>query len=86
MNLLKNIFISHNIKNVTIVPEYENMYTENDWDITVLDDDGYDLFCSEQFLFDDSHTWLIYTSHEFTITFAGEWLVHEIKNVFDEKK
>ena len=85
MNLLKNIFISHKIKKVTIVPEFENMYTENDWDIAASDDEGYDLFCSEQFLFDDSHTWLIYTSHEFTITFAGEWLANEIKNVFDER-
>lgn len=39
-------------------------------------------YYSEQYTCDGSHDWLIYTSHEATVTFAGEWLVKAIKNEF----
>lgn len=44
------------------------------------DEDSYDLLLmSECFWFDVSHLWLIYVSHEATITFAGYHLVSYIK-------
>ena len=83
LETLKGIFDAHNIISVTVVPESNAMYKE-DWQI----DNAYDiwdyLFRSEQFVYDDSHTWLIYSSHEATITFAGEWLVKEIIDCFGE--
>ena len=39
-------------------------------------------YYSEQYTWDGSHDWLIYTSHEATVTFAGEWLVKAIKDEF----
>ena len=73
--ILKNIFCSHEIKNITVVPEFNKMYKEDDWIINSPEELLDDLFCSEQFVYDDSHTWLEYSSHEATITFAGEWIV-----------
>ena len=44
------------------------------------DDDGIIFpYMSECYWFDFSKEWMIYSSHEATIAFAGEWLVREIK-------
>lgn len=39
----------------------------------------------ETFYYDDSHTWMIYVSHEDTITFTGEKLVDTAKRHIPEK-
>ena len=39
-------------------------------------------YYSEQYTWNGSHDWLIYTSHEATVTFAGEWFVKAIKDEF----
>lgn len=83
LSILKNIFKDRGIKRVRVIPESEKAYIINDFAEVILDkdsDDSYDLpYFSEQFIYDDSKSWLLYTSHEATITFAGEWLVSEIK-------
>ena len=83
LNTLKDIFYAHNIKSVIVVPELNAMYKE-DWQKDESDNIFDFLFRSEQFVYDDSHTWLVYSSHEATITFAGEWLVKEIIDNFGE--
>lgn len=43
------------------------------------DEDGYDmLYMSECYWFDENHNYLIYTSHEHTISFTGNDLVQKI--------
>lgn len=83
LNLLRDILISHGVSRVTVVPELDHVYVIENFKETILDideDGAYDLpHHSEQFIFDKSKDWMIYTSHEATITFAGEWLVSEIK-------
>lgn len=39
----------------------------------------------ESYYYDNSKQWMIYTSHEFTITFAGEEIVRLAKDVIDTK-
>ena len=54
-------------------------------DIVATDEDGYEFpYFSEQYTFDDTREWLIYKSHEFTVTFAGKWLVRELKMSIDD--
>lgn len=84
-NKLLNILNSYKINNVIVVPEFDKMFREDEWNIDSAGELMEELLCSEQFIFDDSKSWLIYSSHEFTITFAGEWLVKELKANFDEK-
>ena len=84
IDILKNIFNSHGIKNITVVPEFNKMYNEDDWITNSPEELLDDLFCSEQFVYDASHTWLVYSSHEATISFAGEWIVKEIIDQFPE--
>ena len=83
MEALKDIFRIRNIKSVIVVPEQYTMY-KRDWLIDDNDEDIDLLFYSEQYIFNESHDWLVYSSHEATITFAGEWLVKEILNRFGE--
>ena len=37
---------------------------------------------SERFWFERSMRWMIYASHEASITFGGEWLVEEVRQIF----
>lgn len=50
------------------------------------DRDGYNFpWYVESYYYDDSKQWMIYTSHEFTITFAGKALVRTAKEMIDSK-
>ena len=50
------------------------------------DADGYNFpWYVESYYYDGSKQWLIYTSHEFTITFAGEKIVCAAKEIIDHK-
>lgn len=50
------------------------------------DADGYNFpWYVESYYFDDSKQWMIYTSHEFTITFAGEKMVRMANEIIDQK-
>jgi len=50
------------------------------------DDDGYNFpWYVESYYYDDSKQWMIYTSHDFTITFAGEKIIRVANNVIDPK-
>ena len=50
------------------------------------DADGYNFpWYVESYYYDGSKQWMIYTSHEFTITFAGEKLVCAAKEIIDSK-
>lgn len=84
LEILKEIFESHNINRVIIIPELEDDYIEDNFlsSIVEQDEDGYIFpYFSERFIYDNTHDWMIYTSHEFTIAFAGEWLTEEIRNI-----
>lgn len=50
------------------------------------DKDGYNFpWYVESYYFDDSKQWMIYTSHELTITFAGDELARIAKQTIDSK-
>ena len=50
------------------------------------DADGYNFpWYVESYYYDSSKRWMIYTSHDFTITFAGEKLVRTAKEIIDHK-
>ena len=50
------------------------------------DGDGYNFpWYAESYYYDGSKQWMIYTSHEFTITFAGEKIVYAAKEIIDHK-
>ncbi len=85
LETLKKIFINHNINSVTVIPELEDDYIEDDFlsSIVEQDEDGYTFpYFSERFIYDNMKDWMIYTSHEFTIAFAGKWLTEEIRKYF----
>ena len=50
------------------------------------DNDGYNFpWYVESYYYDNSKQWMIYTSHEFTITFAGEEIVRVANDIIDSK-
>ena len=50
------------------------------------DKDGYNFpWYVESYYYDNSKQWMIYTSHEFTITFAGEEIVRVANDIIDPK-
>lgn len=81
--IIKQIFEKHGISTVCVVPELENVYYSDSFldDIIEIDEWGDYTFPygSEEYTFDDTKEWMIYKSHEFTVTFAGKWLVQELK-------
>ncbi|WP_238859589.1 hypothetical protein [Clostridium sp. YIM B02569] len=89
MQSLLNLMKCHNIKKVYTLQENSNVYVYDDYlsEVGLLEQDedmlSYNFpYYSEQYTWDGSHDWLIYTSHEATVTFAGEWLVKAIKDEF----
>lgn len=82
LHSIKNIFARNQICKVCIIPELDNVYYSDTFleDILQQDEDGFVFpYFSERYIFDQSYEWLIYQSHEFTVTFAGKWLVRECK-------
>ena len=64
-----------------MIPELEDDYIEDDFPSRIVeqDEDGYTFpYFSERFIYDNMKDWMIYTSHEFTIAFAGKWLTEEM--------
>ena len=50
------------------------------------DKDGYNFpWYGESYYYDNTKQWMIYTSHEFTITFAGEEIVRVANDIIDPK-
>lgn len=89
MHSLLKLMKSYNIKKVYTLQECSNVYVYDDFlsEVGLLEQDedmlSYNFpYYSEQYTWDDSHNWLIYTSHEGTVTFAGEWIVKTIKDQF----
>lgn len=87
---INNIFADRKIRTVQVIPESESPYEMNDFPQMIMEwDEGDGYYCfaqySERFIYDFSKSWLIYSSHECTITFAGEWLVSAIRQNFEEK-
>lgn len=39
----------------------------------------------DTYWFDDGLEWLVYVSHENTVTFGGEWLLMEVRAIFREQ-
>lgn len=84
LNLLKQILKKRNVYKVCVVHEFELVYWEDSFEDILLeeDEDGFVFpYYAEQYIFDETKSWMIYTSHEFTITFAGKWLVGEIASL-----
>ncbi len=83
MQILSSVFQNYGINEVIRLPEFDNARVISNFiDSYLLKEDeyGFDLpYMSECYLFDKKREWLIYTSHECTITFAGKWLINEIK-------
>jgi hypothetical protein len=89
MKSLLNLMKCHNIKKVYTLQECSNVYVYDDYlsEVGLLEQDedmsSYNFpYYSEQYTWDSNNDWLIYTSHEATVTFAGEWIVKAIKDEF----
>lgn len=57
---LKEIFINHNISCVTVIPELEDDYIEDDFPSRIVeqDEDGYTFpYFSERFIYDNMKDW-----------------------------
>lgn len=81
---IRAIFAHHKVNTVIELPELDNAriiegftdedyFLERDEDVVILP------YMSEFFWFDSKKDWLMYSSHEATIAFEGEWLVDAIK-------
>ncbi|MGM9978227.1 MAG: hypothetical protein ACI33J_05470 [Clostridium sp.] len=86
---LINIFKELCIQDVIVVPELEPVYVTKDICKLIsekdTEDDTYILpYLSECFFFDSTKKWMIYVSHESTITFAGIELLNKLKNVIGD--
>lgn len=80
---LKNAFKELHIQDVIVVPEFEPVYITKDICKFIgkkdTEDDTYIFpYLSECFFFDLTKKWMIYVSHENTITFAGVELLERI--------
>lgn len=89
MEKIRTIFLKHKVNNVIRLPEFgdgesiEGFYTKEYF--LQKDDDTFDIpFVSECFWFDKDFEWIMYTSHEATITFYGQWLVNAIKKELND--
>lgn len=85
MFFIENVVKLCNIKDVSMFQMDCREYFENE-SITQLlyeqDEDGYIFqWYAETFIFDESEEWLIYLSHENTISFTGEKIVVAAKKI-----
>ena len=83
--LLENIVKACNIVYVSMFQMDHREYFENESIVRLLyerDEDGYVFqWYAETFIFDRFEEWLIYLSHEHTITFTGEKIVTAAKRI-----
>lgn len=87
--LLEQILQLCIISNVTMIQLNPGEVFENKNLIELLyarDKDGYDFpWCVEAYYYDTTKQWMIYVSHEGTITYAGEEMVKFAKEIIPEK-
>lgn len=83
--IIRDIFVKHNISQIIELKELYNAriiesFTDEEY---FLEKDGDSIklpYMSECFWFDSNNDWILYASHECTITFGGDWLVNEVKS------
>lgn len=89
IDLIKKILEKCNIRYGNCVQQYMTELHENSDLIEMLyekDEYGYVLpWLCEMFIFDRSKKWLIYISHEETITFTGEEITKAAREIIPEK-
>lgn len=89
MDLLERVFRKCGIRNVNIFQMDHLSYFEDENIYELLyeqDEDGYTFpWSSETFFFDCTEKWMIYVSHEGTISFTGEKIVRIADEVFSGK-
>lgn len=73
---VKDILVEFGVKNAYRLREFESGFEFN------VDDDMPYLYESESVIVDMSYKWIIYSSHEDSITFGGAPLVNELKRKF----
>ena len=90
INQIENVLCKTSIDMVTVVQNQEHNSNSPKTNLRSLlyeaDADGYNFpWYVESYYYDNSKKWMIYTSHEFTITFAGEEIVRVAKDMIDSK-
>lgn len=89
IDLIKKVLEKCNIRYVNCIQEYMPELNKNRDIIEMLyekDEDGYVFpWISEMFILDQSEKWLIYISHEGTITFTGEEISKAARDIIPEK-
>ena len=79
MHLLPQILKKHGVTRVWELREYPPYEYEIDCELLVPSSSE-----AERYWTSGEMDWLIYTSHEDSLTIAGEWLIQEIKEVWPE--
>lgn len=81
LEIVRKLLRKQGVKNI-----YE--FREDGISNQIIDFLDYEFWCSEPyfwnnecFWFDDNMDWIIYVSHEGTITFGGKWLIEQLKKV-----
>lgn len=79
ISFIKSILEEHNIVKLYEFREHGLAYEiDNISDYTLWQSDDYFIY-NEGFWFDDTMNWIIYKSHEDSITFGGEWIRSKLK-------
>ena len=84
-----HILNDFNVKSVYAVQlDHNHVLQLNNLDALFLEKDEFGFvfpWCTETYYYDDPQTWMIYVSHEGTITFAGEELVASANKILPER-
>lgn len=79
ISFIKSILEEHDVVKLYEFREHGLAYEiDNISDYTLWQSDDY-FMCNEGFWFDDTMSWIIYKSHEDSITFGGEWIRSKLK-------
>lgn len=85
LNCLTELDIEEIIKKIAVNTEKKlyifNEYRE-DYEIEI---DSLSIDLSETICFDKTYNWVIYCSHEMTITFGGDWLIDFVRKLFVDR-
>lgn len=88
INFIETIMKECNILEVTSVQLEQEIVLDNLNIFELLkesDEDGYNFpWCIETYYFDDKKDWMIYVSHEGSITFSGKRMVEVAKKVIPQ--
>ena len=84
-----HILNDFNVKSVYAVQlDHNHVLQLNNLDALFLEKDEFGFvfpWCTGTYYYDDTQTWMIYVSHEGTITFAGEELVASANKILPER-